>query len=363
MNERTHGQLPFNTNGGLTLVPMPGFEAFAEKLKTIIETKGKSVPHRKTEVDITVPKFGFRPSGECFVQLAKDHVGGHDCYIVTSGPGTNDMLMKLILLVGYLAARKASRINIVSGYFPHARSDKDEGKLEIAIPPIIMGALHGVAQGLFKRFICADPHSLQVTMADLPGIITPIFLTQKILEFLLAEAKAERYMRICLAFPDDSACKRYEPAIREIESKTGELPVVVTFARRKDARDKRVKYLVGDVDKMEDALVITLDDETATGGSQINAAREFIERHQANEVWAAVTHGVLCEDAPARFTDPSCPISRLYITNTIPVDGRVELADLFASNRLHVIPWEKDIALVIFDDHWNECIRGIRTYH
>jgi phosphoribosylpyrophosphate synthetase len=262
-----------------------------------------------------------------------------------------------------LAARKASRISIVSGYFPHSRSDKDEGEMEVAIPPIIMGALHGVAQGLLKRFICADPHSLQVTMADDPGIITPIFLTEKILGYLLADARAIGHKKICLAFPDDSACKRYESAIAAIEAKLQQkLSVVVTYARRTSSRDKRVKYIVGDTDDLKDALVIALDDETATGGSQINAAREYVQRYQAKEVWAAVTHGVLCEDAPKFFSAPDCPITRLYVTDTIPVKGRSELEALAATGRLHIIEWARDIGLVIFDDHWNESIRGVRVY-
>lgn len=361
--ERFDG-VPFNTNGGLTLVPMPEFVDFAKNIRTVIEAKGKSADGRETHVDIALPKFGLRPSGECFPQLAKKHVGGHDCYIITSGPGTNDMLMKLIYLVGILAARKASRINIVSGYFPHSRSDKDEGELEIAIPPIIMDALHGVAQGLLKRFISADPHSLQVTMADDPGVITPIFLTEKILGQLLYEAKECGHKRICLAFPDDSACKRYEPAIEATEKRLGcSLSVVVTFARRKNSRSKKVKYIVGDTEDLKDALVIALDDETATGGSQINAAHEFAQKYGAKEVWAAVTHGVLCENAPQLFCEPGCPITRLYVTDTIPVEGRPELAELVASGRLHTMKWLRDIALVIYDDHWNNSIRGVRVYH
>lgn len=358
-----HYGVPHSTNGGLTLVPMPGYDEFAKTIRDIIEAKGKTSTDRQTNVDIAIPKFGLRPSHECFPRLGKKHVGGHDCYIITSGPGTNDMLMKLIYLVGILAARKASRINIVSGYFPHSRSDKDEGEEEIAIPPIIVDALHGVAQGLLKRIICADPHSLQVSMADDPGVITSIFLTEKILGQLLSDAEAGGYKRICLAFPDDSACKRYEKAIEATEKRLGHsLSVVVTFARRKSSRDKRVKYIVGDTEDLKDALVIALDDETATGGSQINAAHEFVQKYGAKEVWAAVTHGVLCENAPKLFSANDCPISRLYVVDTIPVSGRAELEPLSESGRLRTISWARDIALVIYDDHWNESIRGNRSF-
>lgn len=353
--------VPQNPNGGLTLVPMPGFTVIAGQLVSIIEHKGKSDGEKLTPVDIATPEFGLRPSLECYPMLSKHHIGGHDCYVICSGPGTNDRIMRLIYTVGYLAARHASRITIVMGYFMHGRSDKDEGKKELAIPPFIVMALDGVAQGKLSRIICADPHSLQVTMADKPGHITPIFLTEKILGNILDDAQKAGHRKVCIAFPDDSACKRYEPAIKAIEEKRAiRLDVVVAWARRTSDKQKRISHIVGDTHALHDSLVASFDDETATGGSQINAAQRFKDEFGASDVWAAVTHGVLCGDAPKLFTADDCPISRLYVTDTIPVHVRDDLKLLIESGRLHVISWVKDLGLVIYDDHWNQSIRGRR---
>lgn len=360
-------QAPRNRNGGLTLVPMPGFEVVAKKLREFIEEKSsrKTKIHPDgciTPVDIAVPKFGMRPSGEPFVQLGKEHIGGHDCFILTSGPGTYEMTMRLIYLVGYLAARKASRIIIVSGYFPLGRSDKDEGSKELAMPPFLVNALKGVDEAyLLHRIIVADPHSDQVVMAGgRAGFITPIYLTEMILEHIVREA-LKVTDRICLAFPDDTAAKRFELALSPIEEKLKiSFAIVSTAARRKSGSVKNVKYIVGDTDQMRDALVISLDDEVATGGTNINAAQRFVDDYGAREVWAAATHGVLCGNAPEKFMRPDCPIKRLIITDTIPVDGRPELQPLIDAQILHVISWAEEQALIIFFDHWDENIRKVR---
>lgn len=364
-NRTLRKTVPLNRNGGLTLVPMPGFEAVAYKIKDLIEIRSLKITKEHptgcfTPVDIAIPVFGLRPSKEPFVQLGKSHVGEHNCFVLTSGPGTYRMMMQLILVVGHLAARKASRMTVVSGYFPLARSDKDEGELELALPPFFMRALMGVSQGLLKRIVCADPHSDQMVMAGDPGVITPVYLTLRILRHVVAEAMKVS-SNICLAFPDDTAAKRYEPAVAILEKELGvSFPFVSTAARRKSGNEKHIKYIVGDVEKMKDAIVIALDDETATGGSQIKAANRFKKDYGAKEVWAAVTHGVLCGEAPNLFLASDCPVDHLYVTDTIPVEGRADLDQLFSSGRLHVISWIEDFAEIIYHLHWGRNARGIR---
>lgn len=366
LSEAQIQEAPSNRNGGLTLVPMPGFETTAVQLKELIESRSTKSTKKFpggciTPVDIAIPKFDFRPSFEPFIQLGKAHVGEHHCFVLTSGPGTYQMMMQLILVVGYLASRKASRVTVVSGYFPLSRSDKDEGDLELALVPFFMRALMSGSQGLLRRIVCADPHSDQMVMAADPGVITPVYLTLRILRHVVSEAKKVSD-NICLAFPDDTAAKRYEPAVAILEKELNtSFPFVSTAARRKSGHEKGIKYLVGDLREMRHAHVIALDDETATGGSQIKAAEQFKTKYGAKEVWAAVTHGVLCGKAPELFGANDCPVDRLYVTDTIPVIGREELIPLLASGRLHVISWVDDMAEIIFHLHWgSSSIRGIR---
>ncbi|MCX6714753.1 MAG: hypothetical protein NTX72_02985 [Candidatus Uhrbacteria bacterium] len=372
LTEKDRKNAPHNSHGGLTLVPMPGFEVLATELKTLIEEKhlskeslrarNKSKSKKITPVDIAIPFFGERPSGEPYVQLGKDHIGGHDCFILTSGPGTCEMTMRLIYLVGYLASRKADRITIVSGYFPLGRSDKDEGDKELAMPPFLIQAIKGVDETkLLHRIIAADPHSDQVVMAGgRGGLITPIYLTQLILENVVKQA-LNVSDKICLAFPDDTAAKRFEKVLAPVEEKLGiTFAVVSTAARRKSGSVKNVKYIVGDTDQMKDALVLSLDDEIATGTTNINAALRFVNDFGAKEVWAIATHGVLCGDAVSRFLSPTSPIKRVIITNTIPVESRPELQPLIDAGILSVITWTEELSLILYYDHWNMNIRETR---
>jgi len=350
----------FNRNGGLTLVPMPGFEDLALSLKEGIEAKGKKDNEVDTPVDIVIPSFGFHANREPDIKLGKDHVGGHDCVVLTSGPGTYEMTGQLIYAVGYLAGRKPSRISIASGYFPLGRTDKDEGTDIFALPPIFYRALEGVSQGLLSRIVCADPHCDQIVMAGPTGRVTPVYLTRRLLVHMLGEARCHSD-RVCLAFPDDTASKRFKPAIAMVEQELGiELRTVVAAQRRTSSRNKNVAYVIGDTDALAGSIVIALDDETATGTSQINAAVRFKQEYGAKQVWAAVTHGVLCEDGPERFADPACAIDRLYITDTIPFANRPELQALFASGRLHTISWVDDLVWIIYHLHWDRQIRGVR---
>lgn len=355
---------PFNKHGGLTLVPMTGFEGVAKQLRAFIETKSSGVGLEYTPVDIATPYFNLRPSGEPFVRLGKDHIGGHDCYILTSGPGTHKMLTELMLLIGYVAARKASRITVITGYLPLSRSDKDEGELELALPPFIMRSMFSNAQGLLKRVVCVDPHADQLVMAAEPGVITPVYLTLRLLRAVVEDA-LKQTDRVCIAFPDDTAAKRFEPAMEILKHEHGGriFPVVATAARRSSGLKKEIKHLVGDLHELPGSHVLTFDDETATGGSQIKAAEQFKSAHGAAAVWAAVSHGVLCGNAVEQFSDPDSPVDRLYITDTIPLHTHMDrgrLAALEASQRLRVLSWNKDCAEIIFHLHWDRSIRGIR---
>src|SRR3989339_1103026 len=155
----------YNGHGGLTLVPLPGFVDLANQLKEAIEHRNHKETDPPTTVDIAVPEFGLRSNQEPFVRLGKEHIGGHDCVVLTSGPGTYQMIIQLLLILGYLAGRRAGRITVITGYFPLSRSDKDEGSMELALPRLIVDLMQTAADGRLDRIIAMDLHSPQVVMA------------------------------------------------------------------------------------------------------------------------------------------------------------------------------------------------------
>lgn len=346
---------------------MPGFEDVATQLKTFIETKSlrptaERPSGRYTPVDIAVPTIRTYVNGEPQIGIGKKHVGGHDCYVITSGPGTPLMLTQLLFFVGVLAGRRPRRITVVSAYFPLSRSDKLILKTnEFPMPPILVKLLRAAGGKRFDRIVCVDPHCDQISGFGPTGLISPVQMTYQLLSKMIDDALAIQE-RICIAFPDASARKRYKEALIAIrkEHPGVTIPVVTVDAEREDDLVKSIQGITGSMPALKDAIVIAPDDETATGGTQINAATQYLQDFGAKEVWAGVSHAVLCGTGPQKFAKPDCPIARLYITDTIPVLNRPELKQLLESGRLQLVSWLNDCALIIFYAHWDEDIHDLR---
>ncbi|MBI5369804.1 ribose-phosphate pyrophosphokinase [Candidatus Uhrbacteria bacterium] len=349
---------PFCRHGGLTLVPMPGFESRAEELAGLILEKSNRDGEYRTPVDVAIPTFKFRPSGEPYLVFGKRHLDAHDVFVLASGPGTYEMTGQMDYLLAYLAGHKASRITIVFGYFPQGRSDRDEHNV-FAIPPILVTKWLVLSQGLLRRIVCLDPHSDQSTMVGHTGLITPVWLTYRLLKHVYQEAQAVSD-KVVLAFPDPSARKRFKAALKQLRKDLGQnLQIVYASADRVDAERKTIDGIGGDLDAVDGALVIQLDDETASGVTQMKAA-EQLHNVGAREIWSAVTHGVLCANAPTLFAAPNSLIARLYIMDTIPPELRLELRPLLESGRLRVLSWRDDAAWVIYNVHWGFDVRETR---
>ena len=348
---------PFNQHGGLTLIPMPGFESLALEVKSRVEAGSYQFD---TSIDVADFEFGYRASGEPYVRLGKEHIAGHDCVVLTSGPGSPAMLLQLMLILRYLSGRRASRITVVTGYFPLGRSDKDEGSLEFALPPLIIDLMMMSTYSRLDRVIAVDLHAPQVVMSGRTGFITEVSMVRRMLKRAVDEAMALGDP-ICLCFPDDTAAKRMESAVAKTSEELGTtFPVVYGSKRRKSSRESALAGLFGQVEAIEGATVLNLDDEIATGGTNIDSAVHLKASYGAARVWAVVTHGVLCGSAAQRFAEPTCAVDRVFISDTIPVSTRPELEQLIDAGRLDVTSWCPDLSWILYHHHWNLSIRELR---
>jgi ribose-phosphate pyrophosphokinase len=353
--KRLTEQSRYNRNGGLTLVPMPGFVELAHNIKKLIEEREKDTP-----VDIVMPEFDTRSNKEPVIRLGKEHIGGHDCVILTSGPGSDQMLNQLLLALGYLVGRRAARISVVTGYLPLGRSDKDEGALEFALASHVTHMIIQATYERLDRIIAPDLHAPQIVMAARLGSITEVTLARRVLKKVVSDGK-EMNQHICLLLPDDGASKKFTRAILQVEKELDiNLPVVCGQKRRDSDVKSKLLGLAGDTESIKGALVIGFDDEIATGSTTIHTAEAVMKQYGAAAYWAAAVHGVLCGEAPKLLSDPACPISKVYITDTIPPHGRSELDRLRASDRLVVVPWAEDLAHIVYYHHWDISIREMR---
>lgn len=361
---------PHNPNGGLTLIPLPGYEDVAQTLKISIERMGGRPHHRQTPVDIAVPLFSTYANDETVVALPNTHILEHDCVVVGSGSGSDRMLMQLLWTLSVLAGRHAGRIAVTTGYFPLSRSYGDEGDTILTTPPMMMRLANAACGRVgLHRWVCADPHSKQITMAGDPGQVTPVYLTRKLLSFAIDGSLTceDSGLPIVLAFPDDTASKRYAPAVKSIQEQRGiRLPVVTAFKRREDSERTQILGIVGDIEAVRDARVLMFDDEIATGGSVVDMARGLKQGHGAKSVWACATHAVMCRGANMRFLDQIESsggqwVDHLVVSDTIRIEGRNEgLGALTQGGRMSVYSWLEDLAWVIYRHHWNLGVRELR---
>ncbi|MCR4314271.1 MAG: hypothetical protein NUV84_03425, partial [Candidatus Uhrbacteria bacterium] len=212
------------------------------------------------------------------------------------------------------------------------------------------------------------PHGKQISMAGDTGQVTPVYLTLKLLRFAREMARKDPYTcPIVLAFPDDSAAKRYMSAIETLETELARhLPTVTAFKRRADSQSTKILGIVGDTEKVERARVLMFDDEIATGGSVIDMARALKMTYGAKSVWACATHAVMCRGASMRFLDQIESsggqwVDHLVVTDTIPIEGRNQwLETLIQGGRMSICSWLEDLAWVIYRHHWNLGIRELR---
>jgi phosphoribosylpyrophosphate synthetase len=273
------------------------------------------------------------------------------------------MLIDLLILLGYLYARHAARITIVTGYLPLARSDKDEGELELALLPHIIHLFSAAAYGKLERIVAADLHSEQAVMAGgRMALVTEVSLIRRILKKVIEKAQREHPdFPICIFFTDEGSVKRYEEPVMQIcEEMEINLPKIVGRKRRTNSHKSRLEGLDGDIEAINEALVIGIDDEVATCGTNNSVAAFIKEHHRARYYWAAVVHPVLCGNAPGVLRNSEAAIDCTFAMATIPVDNRPELMDLITGGRLVVYPWKDDLASILYFLHWDTTIRSLR---
>lgn len=257
--------------------------------------------------------FHKHSNGEPFLKLPNDHIGEHDVVYITSGPATHQMLNRLGLALWYLAGRRARRIMVITGYFPLARSDKDEGLDILALAAYPVRLMYSMGSDKLDRIVAFDLHAPQVVNAGhalKSGLVTEVSMFSRLLRIAVTDARAIN-QRVCLDFPDEGAQKRFEGNTKKVEKALGyELPKATGTKRRADSEQPQVQNVGGNKDALKNSIVITLDDEIATGGTLIETAEKLKREHQADQVWAAVTHGIFCGKAVERLSQPDCPVNR-----------------------------------------------------
>lgn len=245
------------------------------------------------------------PDGEILVKLEED-VRGRDVFVVqpTSSP-VNENLAELLIWLDCIRRASARRITAVLPYFGYARQDrKDEGRVPITaklIANLVVGA--GA-----NRVLSVDLHAAQIQgFFDLPFdhlSATPVF-------HRYFTSIRDELGDLCLVSPDVGNVKVAEGFANMLG---GDLAII--NKRRISGSAVVTEHIIGTV---KDKTVLMFDDMISTAGTVTEAARLVMD-HGARDVIAAATHPVLCGSAMERLA--GSPISRLVVTNTIPLGER-----------------------------------------
>lgn len=247
--------------------------------------------------------LGSFPDGELSVQI-DENVRERDVYVVQSmARRPNHYLMELLLIIDALRRASARSVTAVIPYYGYARQDrKDRGRVPITARLVANQLTVAGAD----RVLTMDLHAGQIQgFFDIPvdnlhGAPTLVRALERLgLENLVAVAPDVGSIRIARDFAENLG-----------------VDFAIVGKRRSGSEQVAVTRVIGDVAGKR----VLLTDDLVTTGSTLAAAAEACRAEGAEQIFAAVTHGVLVEGALERLA--SSPIERLFVTDTIPsVEG------------------------------------------
>ncbi|KAL7268343.1 ribose phosphate diphosphokinase subunit prs4 [Rhizina undulata] len=235
-----------------------------------------------------------------------ESVRDEDVFILQStAPGDiNDGLMELLIMINACKTASARRITAVIPNFPYARQDKKDKSRAPISAKLIANMLQTAG---CNHVITMDLHASQIQgFFNVP------------VDNLYAEPSTLRYIRenfdyknSVIVSPDAGGAKRATAIADRLD-----LNFALIHKERSRPNEVSRMVLVGDV---TDKIAILVDDMADTCGTLVKAAQTLI-KHNAKEVVAIVTHGILSGKAIESIN--SSQLNKVVVTNTVPHDDK-----------------------------------------
>ncbi|MFA6636644.1 MAG: ribose-phosphate pyrophosphokinase [Candidatus Omnitrophota bacterium] len=248
--------------------------------------------------------------GECEVGRFKDgetkvkialNVRGKDVFVVqpTCCPA-NENMMELLVMIDAIKRASARRITAVLPYFGYARQDrKDQPRVPITAKLVANLLTRAGA----NRIITIDLHAGQLQgFFDIP--VDHLYAVRVFCEYF----KEKGVDDIAVVSPDVGGIKMARAYAKRIGAS-----LAIVDKRRIDDESAEAMHVMGEV---KGKNVILVDDIVATAGSLVEAVTA-LKKKGAKEVYAAITHPVLCGPAMERLSLPE--LKELVVTDTIPI--------------------------------------------
>lgn len=251
----------------------------------------------------------------------KESFRGDNVYIIqsTCAPVT-ERLMEVLICCDALKRASARSITCVMPYFGYARQDRKAKARQPITAKLVADIL---TKAGCQRLVTTDLHASQIQgFFDIPVddvSALPIFYRY------FADMELDDI--VCVS-PDHGGVTRTSKLAERLGA-----PIAIIDKRRPRPNEAEIFAIVGDV---KDKNCIIVDDLVDTAGTLCIAA-EKLKELGAKRVFAAISHGVLSNDAAERVKNSS--LEKLVITDTIPLADEkkndkievVSMAPLFAS--------------------------------
>ena len=237
----------------------------------------------------------------------EESIRGADVFIVQTGcPPVDKNLMELLLMIQAAKLASAKRITAVVPWYPYARQDRKAKPREPISARLVADMLQLAGA---DRVLTMDLHAGQIQG----------FFTIPVDHLTALQLFATHFRDLGLT----------GEGVVAVAPDAGRAKQTVRFAEMMDAsfaiihkmRPAQEQVEVTEVTgRVRGKKAIIGDDASMTGGTLIAGARALRE-HGATEVNVFVTHALFSDDALAAIGDPESGISRLVVTDTVPLNA------------------------------------------
>ena len=264
--------------------------------------------------------LGIEPCRTTFVRFSNENmlvqidenVREADVFVIQpSCPPVSDGIVELLMTIDALKHASAARITAVLPYFPYVRSDKKD-RPRVSITARLMADLIQTAGA--NRILTMNLHSPQVQgFFRVPA--DQLQAAPVLCDYLRESRDLSNYVLVAGDVGESKDVGHYAALL--------DLPIAIVDKRRQgDDESARAVNLIGDV---EGKVALIVDDEVASGGTLVEAARFVLDRGAA-AVEACVAHAVLSGKAVERID--ASPLRQLLVTDTIPLTERKRSAKI-----------------------------------
>ena len=258
--------------------------------------------------------LGIEPCRTTFVRFSNENmlvqidenVREADVFVIQpSCPPVSDGIVELLMTIDALKHASAGRITAVLPYFPYVRSDKKD-RPRVSITARLMADLIQTAGA--HRILTMNLHSPQVQgFFRIPA--DQLQAAPILCDYLRESRDLSDYVLVAGDVGESKDVGHYAALL--------DLPIAIVDKRRHgDDEAARAVNLIGDV---EGKVALIVDDEVASGGTLVEAAR-FVLGRGAAAVEACVVHAVLSGKAVERIE--ASPLRQIVVTDTIPLTER-----------------------------------------